>query len=66
MLAIIGLFDNVYKTFIARYGGDEFIIVAKTDSEELIKKLCADIKATLIRLNDEADEALYKDKKAAG
>ena len=87
--------DNVYKTFIARYGGDEFIIVAKTDSEELIKKLCADIKATLIRLNDEAgakydltasigyahynggidefqsamseaDEALYKDKKAAG
>lgn len=46
--------DNVYKTFIARYGGDEFIIVAKTDSEELIKKLCADIKATLIRLNDEA------------
>ncbi len=87
--------DNVYKTFIARYGGDEFIIVAKTDSEELIKKLCADIKATLIRLNDEAgakydltasigyahynggidefqsamseaDEALYRDKKAAG
>ena len=24
--------DNVYKTFIARYGGDEFIIVAKTAS----------------------------------
>lgn len=87
--------DNVYKTFIARYGGDEFIIIAKTDSEEMIKKLCTDIKATLIKLNDEAgakydltasigyshysggidefqsamseaDEALYKDKKAAG
>ena len=45
---------NVLKTFIARYGGDEFIIVAKTDNEDLVKELCSSIKATLIRLNDEA------------
>jgi len=81
------------KTFIARYGGDEFIIITKTENEELVKDLCSNIKATLIRLNDEAgasyeltasigyssyiggitefqsalaeaDEALYRDKKA--
>ncbi|MBQ6016564.1 MAG: GGDEF domain-containing protein [Clostridiales bacterium] len=46
--------DNPYKTFIARYGGDEFIIIAKTDKEELIQELCSNIKSTLIRLNDEA------------
>ena len=46
--------DNTLKTFIARYGGDEFIIITKTDNEELVKELCSDIKATLIRLNDEA------------
>lgn len=46
--------DNSIKTFIARYGGDEFIIIAKTDNEELVKELCSNIKATLIRLNDEA------------
>lgn len=46
--------DNPYKTFIARYGGDEFIIIAKTDNEDLIKELSSRIKSTLIRLNDEA------------
>ena len=46
--------DNPYKTFIARYGGDEFIIIAKTEKEELIKELCSNIKSTLIRMNDEA------------
>ena len=46
--------DNSVKTFIARYGGDEFIIIAKTDNEDLVKELCTSIKATLIRLNDEA------------
>ena len=46
--------DNVLKTFIARYGGDEFIIVTKTDNEELIKELCNTIKSTIVRLNDEA------------
>lgn len=85
--------DNTLRTFIARYGGDEFIIITKTDNEDLIRDLCSKIKATLVRLNDEAgveyeltasigysryngdleafqsalieaDEALYKDKKA--
>ena len=46
--------DNVLKTFIARYGGDEFIIITKTDNEELVKELCNTIKDTVIRLNDEA------------
>ncbi|MBR3279805.1 MAG: GGDEF domain-containing protein [Lachnospiraceae bacterium] len=84
---------NTLRTFIARYGGDEFIIITKTENEELVKELCSEIKATLIRLNDEAgakyeltasigyssfcgdiyafqsalteaDEALYRDKKA--
>lgn len=46
--------DNALKTFIARYGGDEFIIITKTDNEELVKELCSTIKDTVIRLNDEA------------
>ena len=46
--------DNPLKTFIARYGGDEFIIVAKTDDEEKIKGLCKGIKETMNRLNDES------------
>ncbi len=46
--------DNSLKTFIARYGGDEFIIITKTDDEALVKELCETIKATLVRLNDEA------------
>ena len=46
--------DHVLKTFIARYGGDEFIIITKTDNEELVKELCNTIKNTVIRLNDEA------------
>ena len=46
--------ENPVKTFIARYGGDEFIIVAKTDNEEKIKELCAEIKNTLRRLNEES------------
>ncbi len=39
------------KTFIARYGGDEFIIIAKTDKEDQIKELCQSIKDNLIHLN---------------
>jgi len=46
--------DNPLKTFIARYGGDEFIIIAKTDNEEKIKELCTGIKETLHRLNEES------------
>ncbi len=86
--------DNDMRPFIARYGGDEFIIIIRTDDEKPVKELCALIKSTLIRLNEEsgaayeltasigyasyngdiyafqtaltkADEALYRDKKAA-
>lgn len=46
--------DTPLKTFIARYGGDEFIIIAKTENEELVKKLCDDIRKTMVRLNTEA------------
>ena len=47
------------KTFIARYGGDEFIIIVKSDDEDPVKKLCNSIKDTLIRLNKESGAA-YK------
>ena len=46
--------DNPMKTFIARYGGDEFIVVAKTENEELVKELKKVIKDTLVRLNIES------------
>ena len=46
--------NNILKTFIARYGGDEFIVITKTDNEELVKELCSTIKNTVIRLNDES------------
>lgn len=42
------------KTFIARYGGDEFIIIAKTENEQLVRDLCCSIKENLIRLNNES------------
>ena len=45
------------RPFIARYGGDEFIIIAKTESEELVRELSSTIKETLIRLNKEAGSA---------
>ena len=46
--------DLTVRTFIARYGGDEFIIIAKTEDEEIIKELSSGIKDTLLRLNKEA------------
>ena len=46
--------ENPLKTFIARYGGDEFIIIAKTENEELVRELCNDIRKNLVRLNSEA------------
>lgn len=45
------------KTFIARYGGDEFIIIVKSDDEDSVKNLCSSIKDTLIRLNKESGVA---------
>lgn len=46
--------NNPLRTFIARFGGDEFIIIAKTDNEDLVKELSSSIKETLIRMNEEA------------
>ena len=46
--------DNDLRPFLARYGGDEFIISAKTENEELIKEFCTVIKETMVRLNTEA------------
>ena len=43
------------RSFIARYGGDEFSMIIKTDDQEAIKALCANIKNTLVRLNKEAN-----------
>ena len=45
---------NPLRTFIARFGGDEFIVIAKTDDEEKVRELICSIKETLIRLNKEA------------
>ncbi len=42
------------KTFIARYGGDEFIIVTKTTEESKVQALCTGIKDEMIRLNRES------------
>lgn len=46
--------ENPMRTFIARYGGDEFIIIAKTDKEENIKALCQSIRDNLQHLNKKA------------
>ena len=46
--------DNVMKSFIARFGGDEFIIVAKTNDEQQVRELCGKIKENMKRLNGEA------------
>ena len=45
---------NTMNTFIARYGGDEFIIIAKTSDEKKVQDLCNAIKTTLIQMNTEA------------
>jgi len=46
--------DNTIRPFIARYGGDEFIIIARTDDEERIKQLCTRIRKTMIQFNKDA------------
>lgn len=43
-----------FKTFIARYGGDEFIIITKDADEDQVIELCSCIKETLISLNEES------------
>ncbi|SCW55746.1 diguanylate cyclase (GGDEF) domain-containing protein [Ruminococcaceae bacterium YRB3002] len=49
--------DSPMRPFIARYGGDEFIVVARADDEEQIKELCARIKETLTAFNKDAGAA---------
>ena len=39
---------------IARYGGDEFVILAKAENDRIIDELIADIRAHLKKLNDDA------------
>lgn len=43
-----------FKTFIARYGGDEFIIITKDADEDQVIELSDCIKETLVRLNEES------------
>lgn len=45
--------DKTLKTFIARFGGDEFIVVARTRDEERVRELCRNIKETLVKMNAE-------------
>lgn len=47
--------ENPLRSFIARYGGDEFIIVAKTEDEEQIIGLCNSIREKLAQKNEESD-----------
>ncbi len=46
--------ENPLRSFIARYGGDEFIIIAKTEDEEQVKELCRSIKEKLEQKNEES------------
>ena len=46
--------DNTMRPFIARYGGDEFIIITRAESEDAVQSLCKEIKDTLTDLNKEA------------
>ncbi|MBO7451900.1 MAG: GGDEF domain-containing protein [Clostridiales bacterium] len=50
---------NELHPFVARYGGDEFIIVVQTEEREAVEELCKYIKKTLKRLNVYA-EAPYE------
>ncbi|MBO4425502.1 MAG: GGDEF domain-containing protein [Clostridiales bacterium] len=45
------------RSFIARYGGDEFIVILKTDDEPTITALCTSIKNTLVKMNSDAAAA---------
>lgn len=43
-----------YRSFVCRYGGDEFIIVCETSSEERIRMLCSELNQVLAAENEEA------------
>lgn len=45
---------HMKHTTVARYGGDEFVVLGKFQSQEEIKKLCVKIHETLKDLNEKA------------
>lgn len=45
------------QTFIARYGGDEFVVVAETDSLEETQRLADQICSNVVDMNNESGEA---------
>lgn len=47
------------KYFVARYGGDEFTIVATNETIDVVKDLCINIQTALTKMNNEA-EAPYQ------
>jgi diguanylate cyclase (GGDEF)-like protein len=42
------------RPYIARYGGDEFIVIVETDDSSLTERLCNDIRRTLEELDEQA------------
>ena len=42
------------RPYIARYGGDEFIVIVETDDSLLTERLCSDIRRTLEELDEQA------------
>jgi diguanylate cyclase (GGDEF)-like protein len=46
--------SNPVRSFIARYGGDEFIVIAKTEDEDQVIALSRSIKEKIVQLNEEA------------
>lgn len=43
------------RFFVARYGGDEFTIVATNETTEVVKDVCNNIQAAITKMNNEAD-----------
>ena len=46
--------SNPLRSFIARYGGDEFIVIARTENEDQIIELSRIIKEKIVQLNEES------------
>lgn len=43
------------RYFVARYGGDEFTIVATNETADVVREVCDNIQAALTKMNNEAD-----------
>ncbi len=48
-----------YRSFVCRYGGDEFIIVCETSKEERIRTLCTELNDVLAEENAAAGSPYY-------